>query len=101
MPDAYNGKVISRSKQQVGRKNALVALANLSDAFNRMLSEPKRQQKATEVLHQFVVLNHMLTSYIATCRTTCRMETLPYTSEELLKGVQKTYNNILQMQLSS
>lgn len=52
--------------QKNARKNALVTLANLSEAFNRMLAEPKSQQKGVEKLHQFVVLNHMLTSYIAT-----------------------------------
>jgi uncharacterized membrane protein YccC len=51
---------------RVARKNALVALANLSDAFNRMLSEPKRHQKGIENIHRFVVLNHTLTSHIAT-----------------------------------
>jgi uncharacterized membrane protein (TIGR01666 family) len=51
---------------QKARKNALVSLANLSDAFNRMLSEPKSKQKEIEHLHQFVVLNHRLTSHIAT-----------------------------------
>jgi uncharacterized membrane protein YccC len=52
--------------QKLARKNTMVALANLSDAFNRMLSEPKSQRKGSEILHQFVVLNHMLASYIAT-----------------------------------
>ena len=51
---------------KLSRKNALVSLANLSDAFNRMLTEPKSKQKNIRDLHQFVVLNHMLTSYIAT-----------------------------------
>jgi uncharacterized membrane protein YccC len=50
----------------VARRNALVALANLSDAFNRMLSEPKRHQAGIENIHRFVVLNHTLTSHIAT-----------------------------------
>ena len=48
------------------RKNSLVSLANLSDAFNRMLSEPKSQQKGVDKVHQFVVLNHRLTSHLAT-----------------------------------
>jgi len=51
---------------RVARRNALVALANLSDAFNRMLSEPKRHQKGIENIHRFVVLNHTLSSHIAT-----------------------------------
>ncbi|GAC1592933.1 MAG: hypothetical protein NVS3B19_14790 [Ginsengibacter sp.] len=48
------------------RKNALIALANISDAFNRMLSEPKKRRQESENLHRFVVLNHTLTSYITT-----------------------------------
>ncbi|MBE7174375.1 MAG: FUSC family protein [Williamsia sp.] len=51
---------------RLARKDALVALANLSDAFNRMLSEPVWKQKGIEQVHRFVVLNHMLTSHIAT-----------------------------------
>jgi uncharacterized membrane protein YccC len=57
---------VDTASQKVARKNAMVSLANLTDAFNRMLSEPKSQRKGSELLHQFVVLNHMLTSYIAT-----------------------------------
>jgi uncharacterized membrane protein (TIGR01666 family) len=51
---------------KLSRKNAYVSLANLSDAFNRMLSEPRSKQKNIQHLHPFVVLNHMLTSHIAT-----------------------------------
>jgi uncharacterized membrane protein YccC len=54
------------SALQVARKRALVSLANLSDAFNRMLSEPESQRKQIEKVHQFVVLNHRLTSHIST-----------------------------------
>jgi uncharacterized membrane protein YccC len=54
------------AQQTVARKNVLIALANLSDAFTRMLSEPKRHQKGVEKIHRFVVLNHNLTSHIAT-----------------------------------
>ncbi|WP_052323727.1 FUSC family membrane protein [Flavihumibacter sp. ZG627] len=48
------------------RKEAFVKLANLSDAFQRMLNEPRRQQKKVQVIHQMVVSNHMLASHIAT-----------------------------------
>jgi uncharacterized membrane protein YccC len=47
-------------------KHAFVALANLSDAFSRMMQEPRRQQKKIGEMHQFVVASQMLTSYIAT-----------------------------------
>lgn len=44
----------------------MVALANLSDAFNRMMSEPKNQQSGIEHIHRFVVLYHMFISHVAT-----------------------------------
>ena len=61
-----NEQPVMFNQLPVARRNALVALANLSDAFNRMLSEPKRHQKGIEYIHRFVVLNHTLTSHIAT-----------------------------------
>ncbi len=63
---AYLGRPVSVTQYKLSRKHAFVALANLSDAFNRMLSEPKRRQKDIRAMHQFVVSNHMLTSHIAT-----------------------------------
>lgn len=50
---------------KLARKGAFVALANLSDSFQRMLSEPKRKQPNMEEIHQFVATNQLLTSYIA------------------------------------
>ncbi|MEJ7684715.1 MAG: FUSC family protein [Segetibacter sp.] len=95
---AFSGKMTARSGQQVARKNALVALANLSDAFNRMLSEPKNQQKGIEILHQFVVLNHMLTSYIAALAYYIQMQTIPYVSYEFIKvteDIQQYFTNAI------
>jgi uncharacterized membrane protein YccC len=63
---AFLGKPVTVHQYKLSRKHAFVALANLSDAFGRMLSEPPRQQKNITEMHQFVVSNHMLTSYIAT-----------------------------------
>jgi uncharacterized membrane protein YccC len=48
------------------RKQAWVALANVSDAFTRMLSEPKSTRKDSKELHRFVVSSHMLVSHLAT-----------------------------------
>jgi hypothetical protein len=63
---AFLGRPATVQQYKLSRKHAFVALANLSDAFGRMLSEPQRQQKKVTEMHQFVVSNHMLTSYIAT-----------------------------------
>jgi len=63
---AFLGRPATVQQYKLSRKHAFVALANLSDAFGRMLSEPQRQQKKITEMHQFVVSSHMLTSYIAT-----------------------------------
>ena len=42
---AFTGNQVNNTAYKLSRKNAFVALANLSDAFSRMLSEPKRKQK--------------------------------------------------------
>ncbi|GGB09067.1 FUSC family protein [Puia dinghuensis] len=63
---AFLGTPVSVHQYKLSRKNAFVALANLSDALSRMLSEPRRKQKSITEMHQFVVSNHMLTSHIAT-----------------------------------
>jgi uncharacterized membrane protein YccC len=62
----YPEKAAVYEDRQRVRKKALVSLANLSDAFSRMTSEPKSQQKQIEKVHQFVVLNHRLTSHVST-----------------------------------
>jgi len=82
---SFSQNEVNNANQQLARKNALVALANLSDAFNRMLSEPKSQQKGSEALHQFVVLNHILTSYIATLSHYIHMQTIPYSSHHFIQ----------------
>lgn len=64
--NAFTGKPSDKKETNLVRKNGWVSLANLSDAFNRMLSEPKSKQKNITYLHQFVVANHMLVSHIAT-----------------------------------
>jgi uncharacterized membrane protein (TIGR01666 family) len=62
----FMGNPVTPVEYRICRKEAFVALGNLSDAFTRMLSEPKWQQKNINLIHQFVVYNHLLTSHIAT-----------------------------------
>jgi uncharacterized membrane protein YccC len=50
---------------KLARKEVYVQSANLSAAFQRMLSEPKGKQKNAKLVHQFVVLNHILFSNVA------------------------------------
>jgi uncharacterized membrane protein (TIGR01666 family) len=48
------------------RKEAYVALANLSDAFQRMLSEPENKQVKGAVIYNIVANNHLFLSHIFT-----------------------------------
>lgn len=56
---------LSMSEYRLARKEMYVAQANLSSTFQRMLSEPKDKQKNASAIHKYVVLSHMLSSYIA------------------------------------
>lgn len=47
------------------RKTAIISLANLSDNFQRMISDPKHKQNKLELIHQFVNTSHLITAYIA------------------------------------
>ncbi|MCC6288349.1 MAG: FUSC family protein [Chitinophagaceae bacterium] len=80
---------------KITRKEAYVALANLSDAFQRLLSEPSRRNKHPELLHQLVVSNHMLTSHIASLATYAKSLALRYRSDAF-KSVSQSIE--LQMQ---
>lgn len=61
----FTGNAPDVTTYKLARKNAFVALANLSDIFQRMLSEPKNQQPGLRHYHQFVSATHLLTSHIA------------------------------------
>lgn len=65
MAETFSGKVVSITEYKLARKDVYVSSANLSAAFERMTSEPKSKQRHIKEVHKFVVLNHILTSYIA------------------------------------
>ena len=64
--DTMTGAGVNTTDYKLARKEVYVTSANLSAAFERMTSEPKRKQKKTKEVHKFVVLNHILSSYLAT-----------------------------------
>lgn len=86
---AFTGNPVTNTAYKLSRKNAFVALANLSDAFNRMMAEPRSKQKNIKQLHQFVVLNHMLTSHIATLASYVRPLSEKYASTDFIYPVNK------------
>lgn len=60
------GKTVTVTDYKLARKNVFVNSANLSAAFERMTSEPKSKQKKAKDVHKFIVLNHILSSYMST-----------------------------------
>ncbi len=79
---SFIGKPADITTFKLHRKNAFVALANLSDTFNRMLSEPKNRQMKLSHYHQFVASSHTLTSYIASLSYYADRSAKQYTSNE-------------------
>lgn len=63
---AFTGKPYNKQLSKEKRKQAWVSLANVTDAFNRMLSEPKSKRRDYKEFHRFVVSSHMLVSHFAT-----------------------------------
>jgi len=81
---------VNKQELKLVRREVLVALANLSDAFTRMLSEPKRFQKSMEAIHKFVVLNHTLTSHLATLSYYLTTRNSKFRSAHLLPVIENT-----------
>jgi uncharacterized membrane protein YccC len=66
------GSDLNVLEYKLARKAVYVNSADLAAAFQRMLSEPKTKQKNAKEIHKFVVLNHTLSSYIATLISSIR-----------------------------
>lgn len=78
----FTGKQLDINEFKLLRKDAIIAMANLSDNFQKMLSEPKRRQLHMEEYHQFVATSYMLTSYIASLSTYAQtLEYAEFTAE--------------------
>ena len=64
--EGLSGRLPEVQDYKLARKQVYVSSANLSAAFQRMTTEPKKRQKNSREVYEFVVLNHLLSSYIAT-----------------------------------
>jgi uncharacterized membrane protein YccC len=65
LADRLAGRPQTPTAYKLTRKQVYVASANLAAAFQRMISEPKSKQRRPTEVHEFVVLNHILSSNIA------------------------------------
>ena len=61
-----NGQDLTITEYKLARKEVYIASANMTSTFQRMLSEPKWQQKHTKEINRFVILSHIFSSYAAT-----------------------------------
>lgn len=70
LKEIFTGRKISSLSYKLIRKEMFVSTANLSAALHRMLSEPKSKQRHKKEIYEFVVLNHVLSSNIASITST-------------------------------
>lgn len=88
--DSLVGKPFDTTGYKLARKEVYVSSANLGSAFQRMLTEPKSKQQDNKQIHKFVVLNHMLSSYIATLIMNLEQVDKPDTGESHIKLIRKS-----------
>lgn len=81
----YFGENYNLTNYKVARKQVYVSTSNLSSLFQRMFSEPKSKQLYIQELHQFTVLNHLLSSYVATLSLYKKEHAFVYLNFEELK----------------
>ncbi|GAA3974861.1 FUSC family membrane protein [Hymenobacter antarcticus] len=72
LADRLAGRPLPPNEYRLLRKNVYVSGANLAAAFQRMLTEPKSKQYRPTKTYEFVVLNHILSSNIASLTGTLR-----------------------------
>ncbi|MEI6948818.1 FUSC family membrane protein [Paraflavisolibacter sp. H34] len=90
LADGLQGKTINLIEYRLARKQVYVSSANLSAAFQRMLSEPKNKQRHIKEIHHFVVLNHILFSNTATLTGTLVGAQPPESPAEVVRPVKRT-----------
>ncbi|WP_210485988.1 FUSC family membrane protein [Rufibacter aurantiacus] len=93
------GKEITEVQYKLARKEVYVNSANLSAAFQRMTDEPRSKQLHRQEIFQFVVLNHILSSYIATIFSSRRNrapETYPTVFFKILRRAEFSLSEALQ-----
>ncbi|WP_295769126.1 FUSC family membrane protein [uncultured Mucilaginibacter sp.] len=88
--DTINGVPVTTTEYKLARKEVYIKSANLAAAFERMTSEPKTRQQKIKDLHKFVVLNHILSSYVATMASTVADKDVHRTKADNLKLIKRS-----------
>ena len=90
----FTGTPVIITQYKLSRKEAYVSLANISDALNRMTSEPKSKQKNANEYHQLVVLNYMMSTHIASLAGIALSKNPPPPDPEYLPVVRDVISNL-------
>ena len=88
--ETITGKQVTTTDYKLARKDIYVKSANLSAIFERMTSEPKSKQHKIKEIHKFVVLSHILSSYLANLASGVSDKNLHKTQPENLKLLRKS-----------
>jgi YccS/YhfK family integral membrane protein len=88
--ESITGRPVSVTDYKLARKDIYVKSANLSAMFERMTSEPKSKQRKIKEIHKFVVLSHILSSYLANLASGISEKNLHKTQPENLKLIRKS-----------
>jgi uncharacterized membrane protein (TIGR01666 family) len=92
--EVLSGNQVSVLEYKLARKELFVSISNLSAAFHRMLTEPANKQKSSKEIYQFVVLNHVLSSNVASLSAhVLEGKTIKASRESLIK-VQTCINHL-------
>ena len=87
--DSLSGAAIPVTEYKLIRKDVYVSTSNLSAALQRMLSEPKHTQKNIKEIKQFSILNHLLSSHIASVK-----DMITVTDAEEIAWAKKALNTL-------
>ena len=93
--DLFAGNKISSLDYKVVRKELFVSTANLSAALHRMQSEPKSKQQHKNEIYEFVVLNNLLSSNVASL-TSEMMQQQPVIFKEFINPVESSIYSLQQ-----
>lgn len=97
--EEMENNVSDNNKRILFRRKAFIALANLSDSFNRMVNEPESRQTGVAQLHKFVVLNQTFLSYLAGFNNYFKQKNIFSVSDllEACKEILAMVNNSLEL----
>ena len=86
----------TRAEYKVSRKQAFLAMSDLSAAFQRMTQEPKSKQKNLDKVYEITVLNHTFLSSLASLSTYILNNPTTPASKNFKKVSSKISQNLLE-----